>query len=445
VLTKPGELFIGIRGVCPEDNEIWATTLVKYKIEKGTPAGHDTSLEPTPGVYQQILARLERIESGQIQSPGNGQNGATFIPSVSDEGVISWTNDQELPNPNPVNIKGKDGQPGKDGVTPVKGVDYFTPDEVQEIAEQAAGMVEVPESGGSGGNADFGIEGAEVGQTIVVKAVDENGVPTEWKTVPLSSGLQKDNLVASVVYNSNLEVAVSGIDYATNTFTAVGHGLSENDMIYATLNWSCSSGRGPETYLPTGMKYATRYYAVGVTTNTFQISEAKGGAVVSVSDRTTGDISRWHFERDTDQYGSSIFVENFEKLVNYAVRIVGKTLSNAKFSAGINADADAYLYSEVVDGFGLIRNFIGDSTSDGHGNILFFSETKVRYDYEYGRYFVERDGVSSKNIDGSTYSVKTKSLKSTAMSVKCQPGWPTYIRFWNCSPANGTVVEVYKL
>lgn len=36
------------------------------------------------------------------------------------------------------------GEPGKDGYTPVKGEDYFTPEEIQEIAEQAAQMVEVP-------------------------------------------------------------------------------------------------------------------------------------------------------------------------------------------------------------------------------------------------------------------------------------------------------------
>jgi hypothetical protein len=35
------------------------------------------------------------------------------------------------------------GEPGK---TPVKGEDYFTPEEVQEIAEQAAEMVEVPDT-----------------------------------------------------------------------------------------------------------------------------------------------------------------------------------------------------------------------------------------------------------------------------------------------------------
>lgn len=65
---------------------------------------------------------------GETSVLHDGQNGATFTPSVSNEGVISWTNDRELPNPDPVNIRGKDGRDGvdgKDGYTPKKGVDYF--------------------------------------------------------------------------------------------------------------------------------------------------------------------------------------------------------------------------------------------------------------------------------------------------------------------------------
>ncbi|MEG0629905.1 MAG: hypothetical protein RR459_03145 [Christensenellaceae bacterium] len=35
-----------------------------------------------------------------------GDNGATFIPTVTDGGLISWVNDKGLPNPQIVNIKG---------------------------------------------------------------------------------------------------------------------------------------------------------------------------------------------------------------------------------------------------------------------------------------------------------------------------------------------------
>ena len=47
----------------------------------------------------------------------HGADGATFIPSVSTAGVISWTNDKSLPNPDPVNIKGPQGEQGPTGAT----------------------------------------------------------------------------------------------------------------------------------------------------------------------------------------------------------------------------------------------------------------------------------------------------------------------------------------
>ena len=40
-----------------------------------------------------------------------GENGATFIPSISD-GILSWTNDKNLENPEPVNIIGPQGESG---------------------------------------------------------------------------------------------------------------------------------------------------------------------------------------------------------------------------------------------------------------------------------------------------------------------------------------------
>jgi hypothetical protein len=44
--------------------------------------------------------------------------------------------------------KGDTGSKGADGKTPIKGTDYFTEADKQEIAEQAASMVEIPDSAG---------------------------------------------------------------------------------------------------------------------------------------------------------------------------------------------------------------------------------------------------------------------------------------------------------
>ena len=45
----------------------------------------------------------------------DGEDGATFTPSVDDSGNLSWTNDKSLPNPDPVNIKGPKGDTGERG------------------------------------------------------------------------------------------------------------------------------------------------------------------------------------------------------------------------------------------------------------------------------------------------------------------------------------------
>lgn len=55
VMEKLCTLFIGIRGVNSENNEVKTTSLVKYKISEGAPAGTGTEVEPTPDVYQQLL------------------------------------------------------------------------------------------------------------------------------------------------------------------------------------------------------------------------------------------------------------------------------------------------------------------------------------------------------------------------------------------------------
>lgn len=43
----------------------------------------------------------------------NGDDGATFTPNVASNGDLSWSNDKQLPNPQTVNIKGPQGDPGE--------------------------------------------------------------------------------------------------------------------------------------------------------------------------------------------------------------------------------------------------------------------------------------------------------------------------------------------
>lgn len=60
---------------------------------------------------------------------GGTSDGIYYTPSVSDEGIISWTNNGGLPNPNPVDIMGPEGPAGEDGADGQKGDTgpYYTP------------------------------------------------------------------------------------------------------------------------------------------------------------------------------------------------------------------------------------------------------------------------------------------------------------------------------
>ena len=51
----------------------------------------------------------------------DGEDGATFTPSVDSEGNLSWSNNKGLTNPTTVNIKGEQGIQGKQGIQGAKG------------------------------------------------------------------------------------------------------------------------------------------------------------------------------------------------------------------------------------------------------------------------------------------------------------------------------------
>lgn len=56
-----------------------------------------------------------------------GSNGATFTPSVSEDGYLSWSNDKYLTNPTTVKIK------GENGYTPQRGLDYMTDEDIEML------------------------------------------------------------------------------------------------------------------------------------------------------------------------------------------------------------------------------------------------------------------------------------------------------------------------
>ena len=64
---------------------------------------------------------LDGITAEKVYKSDDNAAGATFTPSVSADGTLSWTNDKGLANPAPVNVKGPKGETGLQGPQGPKG------------------------------------------------------------------------------------------------------------------------------------------------------------------------------------------------------------------------------------------------------------------------------------------------------------------------------------
>lgn len=174
VLEKPvSEVYCGLVGYGDGGYRI-ASDSVAISVGQAAYTKGKTPAQPSPDLYAKIMEKISGKvdvswgegnsgkylvigEDGKVtlgegggggsgESGADGKDGVTFIPSVSSDGVISWTNDGDKQNPTPVNIKGPQGPQGP------QGDDYtLTEADKQEIAEMAAELVP---SGGGGDSAD---------------------------------------------------------------------------------------------------------------------------------------------------------------------------------------------------------------------------------------------------------------------------------------------------
>lgn len=91
-------------------------------VAKSWPSGSVIGRNFTAKDLDVLQANTRDLDSRMQNIEDTG--GYVFTPSVSQDGVISWTNDGGLPNPSSVNIKGP---------KPVKGADYWTTTDRQQM------------------------------------------------------------------------------------------------------------------------------------------------------------------------------------------------------------------------------------------------------------------------------------------------------------------------
>lgn len=110
---------------------------------------------PPYDIYMWDASANKWVNNGSLQGV-KGDDGVTFIPSVTADGTMSWTNNGGMTNPEPVNLRGpagKDGTNGKDAAA----------------------------------DKTLGLAGAEAGQIVKIQTVDATGKPTAWENVAMST------------------------------------------------------------------------------------------------------------------------------------------------------------------------------------------------------------------------------------------------------------------
>lgn len=145
VLKEPDVwLSVGVYGTNAEGTivipTIWANA---FLIVEGTTTDGDPSTAPTPGVWEQLSAEVEALKEavenggGSTGGGGTGKDGFSPIATVeeTEAGAVIEITDANGTTTATV----KHGKDGADGHTPVKGVDYFTEADMEEMAAAAFG------------------------------------------------------------------------------------------------------------------------------------------------------------------------------------------------------------------------------------------------------------------------------------------------------------------
>ena len=220
----------------------------EYDIKDESARSSVTSLQSSVGT---LTTRVNALETGGTGGAGpkgdKGDDGVTFTPSVSEAGVISWTNNGGLNNPESVNIKGAKGDNGingTDGVSPTvtvsKSGKVTTVTITDKNGEHVATINDGADGTGSGGSGDM---------TKAIYDTDEDGIVDNASKL----GGQLPAYYAKASDLTGKVDAVTGKGLSANDYTtaekeklaAIEAGAQKN----VTPTWSSVTGK-PTTFTP---------------------------------------------------------------------------------------------------------------------------------------------------------------------------------------------------
>lgn len=290
-----------------------------------------------PYFYNALLEELALDES-VVVSPGGsggsgGSGGAVDIPTA-------------LPNPHKLTFTG--------AVT----AEYDGSKEV---------TVDIPQGGGGG----IEVTGASVGQTIVVKAVDDNGKPTEWETRDFPDSEQNGDYVKTV--NAALTMQVVGQLFdKPDERKYVGWPLGNvkydpfDDTVNVLVN--AANGHGMDDGDHDLFLFKMNPHTMDYTLEPI----VKGGAVVNQTNDvafTVGKAGAYTYGFCIDSNGDYLFMPNYCNGVTYLFRSKDHGKS---WSVTVCTMSDDNLYSNSYSG--LMQTSTGRLIMSNHGSYFWYSD-----------------------------------------------------------------------
>nr|DAL95461.1 MAG TPA: Baseplate component [Caudoviricetes sp.] len=193
------------------------------------------------------------------------KDGTTFTPSVSDEGVLSWSNSDGKENPAAVSIKGPKGNPGDkgdkgdpgkdgaDGSTGAAGADGVTPTIGENgnwyLGETDTGKPSRGEKGDTGASGEPGKDGTNgsPGADGLTPTIGENG---NWyfdnvDTGKPSRGLQGETGVGIATCNLFYQYGNSNVTPPTGSWTTVIPPSATGEYLWTRIQFTYTEGKSP--------------------------------------------------------------------------------------------------------------------------------------------------------------------------------------------------------